>query len=877
VAVGLGTSLQYGLDDAEATLRLAVNGPNTLREGRRRGPARILLAQFTDFMVIVLLAAAVVAGAIGEPQDTIAIIAIVILNAVLGFVQESRAERALAALKAMVAPQARTRRAGAVRTIAGTELVPGDLVLLEAGNVVPADVRLSEVAQLRIEEAALTGESQPVDKITDALPHPALPLGDRRNMAYKGTIVTYGRAVGVVVATGMHTELGRIAALLREEEEVRTPLQRRLARFAQRLALGVLAICAVIFGIGLLRGEEPVLMFLTALSLAVAAIPEALPAVVTVSLALGARRMAARNALIRRLPAVETLGSVTFICSDKTGTLTANRMRVRVIRTADALSRGAQPPDAVGNAPPRMLVALALSNDAERTPDGSVSGDPTEAALFQSAADGGYEKATLELTMPRLTEIPFSSERGMMTTLHRDGGRVIAFTKGAPERVLRQCAHGVGPSGKESLDEPAMSAEAEAMAANGLRVLAVASRSFAELPDDLSPEAIERDLTFLGLVGLFDPPRPEAAAAIEECKTAGIHVVMITGDHAATATAIARQLGIVGDDDRHVVTGPSLARLSGEALGDIVETTRVYARVAPEQKLTIVRALQERGQFVAVTGDGVNDAPALQRADIGVAMGRSGTDVAREAAHMVLLDDNFATIVTAIREGRQIYDNIRKFVRYALTCNSAEIWTLFLAPLLGLPVPLLPIHILWINLVTDGLPGVVLALEPAEHGLMRRPPRPPTESIFAHGLWQHALWIGLLMGAVALFTQAWAYHSGSVHWQSMTFTVLALLQLGHLLAIRSERDPFHRRFFSNLSLLAVVIFTVGLQLATLYVRPLNPVFKTEPLSAGELAFCFALSTAGFVAVEVEKLLVRRGVLYGDDRAPASAKPGRSKS
>ncbi len=868
VATDLGTDLQSGLDDAEATLRLAVHGPNTLREGRRRGPARILLAQFTDFMVVVLLAAAVVAGAIGEPQDTIVIIAIVVLNAALGFVQEYRAERAVAALKAMVAPQARVRRAGVARTIPGTELVPGDLVLLEAGNVVPADLRVIEVAQLRIEEAALTGESQPVDKMTDVLPEPALPLGDRRNMAYKGTMVSYGRAVGVVVATGMQTELGRIAALLREEEEVKTPLQRRLARFAQRLALGILALCVVIFGIGLLRGEDPVLMFLTALSLAVAAIPEALPAVVTVSLALGARRMVARNALIRRLPAVETLGSVTFICSDKTGTLTANRMQVRAIRTADALARDAQPPDGAESAPPGLLLALALSNDAERGPDGAVQGDPTEAALFQAAADGGYEKATLERTMPRLAEIPFSSERGRMTTLHRDGGGVIAFTKGAPERVLKRCTNGLTASGVESLDQSAVSAAAEAMAADGLRVLAVASRNLAVLPEDLSPDAIEGDLTFLGLVGLLDPPRPEARAAIEECKTAGIHVVMITGDHPATAAAIARQLGIVENDDRRVIGGPELARLSGDALGDIVEDARVYARAAPEQKITIVKALQERGQFVAMTGDGVNDAPALRRANIGVAMGRSGTDVAREAAHMVLLDDNFATIVTAVREGRRIYDNIRKFVRYALTCNSAEIWTIFLAPFIGLPVPLLPIHILWINLVTDGLPGVALAVEPAERGVMRRPPRPPTESIFARGLWQHALWVGLLMGVVALVTQAWAYHTGSAHWQSMTFTVLALVQLGHLLAIRSERDAFHRRFFSNLPLLGVVMFTVGLQLATLYVPALNPVFKTEPLTGVELAFCFALSTVGFVAVEVEKLLMRRGVLYRDDRGMA---------
>jgi Ca2+-transporting ATPase len=498
-----------------------------------------------------------------------------------------------------------------------------------------------------------------------------------------------------------------------------------------------------------------------------------------------------------------------------------------------------------------------------------VQGDPTETALFQAAVDAGVEKATLQRTMPRVGEIPFSSERGKMTTLHRDGQGVVAFTKGAPERVLERCTRALTTSGVGPLDQSAVRTAAETMAADGLRVLAVASRDFPALPEDLSPDAIEVDLTFLGLVGLHDPPRPEARDAIAECRTAGIRVVMITGDHPATAGAIARQLGIVEDDDRRVVSGPELARLSGDALDDTVEDARVYARAAPEQKITIVKALQERGQFVAMTGDGVNDAPALRRADIGVAMGRGGTDVAREAAHMVLLDDNFATIVAAVREGRRIYDNIRKFIKYTLTSNSGEIWALFLAPFLGLPVPLLPIHILWINLVTDGLPGLALAVEPQERGVMRRPPRPPGESIFARGLWQHAVWVGLLMGGATLFTQAWAYHTGYAHWQSMTFTVLTLSQLGHVLAIRSDRDSvFRQGFLSNVPLLGAVLFTVGLQLATLYVPAFNPVFKTEPLTASELAFCLAISTVVFFAVEGEKLLVRRGMLYQDDARAA---------
>jgi len=860
------------LSPAEAAARLAGVGPNLIIETRRRGPGRILLEQFTDVMVLVLLAAAVVAGAIGEPQDTIAIIAIVVLNATLGFVQEIRAERAVAALKAMAAPQARVRRGGSVEMVAGGELVPGDLVILEAGNIVPADLRLVETADLRVEEAALTGESHPLEKRIDVLTDAGLPIGDRRNMGYKGTMVAHGRAVGIVVATGMRTELGRIATLLSEEDELKTPLQRRLARFAQRLAVVVLALCVMIFGVGLLRGEEPVLMFLTALSLAVAAIPEALPAVVTVSLALGARRMVARRALVRRLSAVETLGSVTFVCSDKTGTLTQNRMQVAALRAA----AGPAPPGELappsGRAAELLYLALGLSHDAERGADGTVRGDPTEAALLDAAEVAGFTKAALEARFPRVAEIPFSSERGRMTTLHRDGVAVLAFTKGAPEQVLPLCTGRLLGDSLAPPDDGAAARAVEVMAAEGLRVLAVASRKFTMPPSNLDPAAIETGLTLVGLVGLRDPPRPEAQEAVRLCTSAGITVVMITGDHPVTARAIAAELGIIRAGQERMLTGPELARLSDDEVAMAVGDVRVYARVAPEQKITIVRALQGRGEFVAMTGDGVNDAPALRRADIGVAMGRAGTDVAREAAHMVLLDDNFATIVAAVREGRRIFDNIRKFIRYALACNSAEIWTLFLAPFLGLPIPLLPIHILWINLVTDGLPGVALAVEPEEPGLMERPPRPPHESIFAHGLWQHVVWVGLLMGGVTLFTQAWAYRTGSAHWQSMTFTVLALSQLGHVLAIRSERSSIFRQgLLSNLPLFGAVVFTLILQLATIYVPALNPIFRTQPLSPSELALCLGLSTVVFLAVEGEKWLIRRGRLYRSGGEQAAAR------
>ena len=555
----LGVYLAVGLHTDEAAGRLAVHGPNAIVAARRRGPLRMLLAQFTDFMVLVLLASAVLAGVLGEPEDIVAIVAIVILNAVLGFVQEYRAERALTALQALAAPHARVRRSGDTRTIPAADLVPGDVVLLEAGSLVPADLRLVEAAQLKVDEAALTGESHPVEKITSPLTEPDLPLGDRRNMAYKGTVVTYGRGAGVVAATGMLTELGRIATLLRDEDEVKTPLQKRLTRLGQRLSVAVIVLCAVIFGIGLLRGEEPGLMFLTALSLAVAGIPEALPAVVTISLALGARKMLKRNALIRRLPAVETLGSVTYICSDKTGTLTQNRMQVEAFHVGNQLVR--EPPVANHEEPWSLLLAgLALSNDAVRGRNGDVAGDPTEVALLLAAARAGREKAELEAQSPRVAEIPFSSERARMTTLHRRADQIVAFTKGAPERVLGDCIDRLTGNGNVSLDRSAVLAAAEEMARSGLRVLAVSYRFLQEIPAALESSAIETGQTFLGLIGLLDPPRPEARDAVALCQSAGIHVVMVTGDHPATAGAIARALGIE-PGTQGVMTGKNCASL----------------------------------------------------------------------------------------------------------------------------------------------------------------------------------------------------------------------------------------------------------------------------------------------------------------------------
>jgi len=865
VAAMLDTSVSQGLESGVAERRLA-QGRNEIAEAPPRPAWLVFLDQFRDFMIGMLLVAAALSAAIGEITDSLVIAAILVLNALIGAAQELRAERAVRSLKKFAAVNAKVLRGGAVLYQDASELVPGDVVLVEAGDLVPADLRLFETAAFRMNESTLTGESVEVDKFSHAIAEPELTLGDRRNMAFRGTFASHGRARGLVVATGMNTELGRIAAYLGAGERDKTPLQERLAGFGRRLALMALSICALVFIHGLLRGEPLVLMFMTAVSLAVAAVPEALPAVVTVALALGAARMVRHQALARRLPAVETLGSVSVICSDKTGTLTQNRMWVESLYAPDGerIVTG-KPGD--GSLPLRLFQAMALNNDARGE---SPQAEPTEAALLAAARAAGMDKAAIERELPRVAEIPFDSSRKMMTTVHRSAEGWVAYTKGAPERVLPRCIRllrGGEPDGFGPVEPMLL---AERMAAEGMRVIAYARRQWPRLPDTDDSDGTETELEFLGLVGLIDPPRPEAAEAVALCAGAGITPVMITGDHPATAANIAVRLGIARAGAR-VINGIELARMGDAELAECAREVRVYARVDPEQKIRIVEALQRNGLCVAMTGDGVNDAPALKRADIGVAMGRSGTDVAREAADMVLLDDNFATIVRAVSEGRRIYDNIRRFVRFVMGGNTGEILTIFAAPFLGLPLPLLPIHLLWVNLLTDGLPGLALAAEPASPDVMRRPPRPRGESLFAHGLWQQVVWVGLLIAVLTLSVQAWGFAQGNSHWQTMAFTVLTFAQLAQSLAVRSERDSlFAIGVSSNPALLGAVALTALLQLAVIYLPAANTIFKTQPLTGFELALCISAGLAVLLAVEFEKWLIRRSGIYGIPRSEIAA-------
>lgn len=832
-----------GLSERVATQRISVYGTNTLQEQKKKQFWQLLLRQFSDFMILVLLAAAVLSGLIGNVTDAIIILVIVVLNALIGCIQEYRAARAVTALKQLTTPYTQVLRDGSVCYIAASQVVPGDIALLETGNLVPADIRLLESHALRIEESALTGEAIPTDKITDALPDGELALGDRRNMAYKGTKVVYGRGTGIVVATGMHTELGGIAGILQENEK-KTPLQQRMLDFGKKLSWLIMAICLLLFLTGLMRGEQPLNMLLLATSLAVAAIPEALPALITITLALGAKKMVKKNVLIRKLPAVETLGAVTFICTDKTGTLTQNKMKVTrfiPVPTDLKLSDDFSP----------LECAMAVNHDVRETQEGTWTGDPTEIALVDYIVSVHSRKALQQINaiLPRIAELPFDSERKCMTTIHRYKDRFIVISKGAAEKIFGMLA-------EDQHTEQAQK-DIALMAGEGMRALAFGYKIIDSLPEPFCPETVEYQLRFAGLTGMADPPRAEVKQAIKACRSAGITPVMITGDHLQTAIAIGKQIGLLQEKDL-VVSGDELAAMSEEELAQKVEHIRIYARVSPLQKLNIVKALQSKNHFVAMTGDGVNDAPSLSAANIGVAMGITGTDVSKEAAHMILLDDNFATIVKAIKEGRRIYDNIRKFVKYILTCNSAEIAIIFLAPLLGLPVPLLPIQILWINLVTDSLPGLALATEKAERNIMQRPPRKYNESLFADGIGRHIIWAGLFLTGITIGTQAVSLAVGNTHWQTMVFTVLSLAQLAHIFAIRSDHEFIYRKgIFSNPALLVIILATFLLQLAVIYLPWANRVFKTQPLSIGELLITIVIAASIFHAVELEKWIFQK--------------------
>ncbi len=895
----LQTDIQGGLSDSEVKSRLEKYGRNELIDKGTKSPWLILWDQIKEIMVVILIIAALVSALLGETNDVIVIMAIVILNAILGFSQEYRAEQAIAALKKLAVPTVKVRRDGHVQEISSTELVPGDLVLLEAGNLVPADGRLVECINLKVQESALTGESEAVEKTVRRLKQNDLTLGDRLNMVFMGTMVTYGRGTAVITETGMKTELGNIAALIQNVEQVQTPLQRRLEELGKQLAWAALGIILIVIVLGFFIRDPntPIidtveLLLLTGISMAVAAIPEGLAAVVTITLSLGSQRMLKRNALIRKLPAVETLGSVTVICSDKTGTLTENLMTVTALDIAgqsariDAIidTKGAiiehDAPELDPQFPPEdralslLIKAAALCNDAvlEIGPRGTerAIGDPTEGALVVAAAKLGFDESELDKRWPRVGEIPFTSERKRMTTIHRveadrddkiapwGDAPYVAFSKGAVDSLLTV-------SGKVWDGENAAPLDAEmrerieeanaALAGKGQRVLGVAFRPL-ETAEFEEETAVESDQVFVGLVAMIDPPRAEVKDAVARAKAAGIRSIMITGDHPLTAQHIAKNLKIT-DNNKHL-TGLELATMSVEDLKNVVEDISVYARVSPEHKLNIVNALQEKGHIVAMTGDGVNDAPALKKAEIGVAMGITGTDVSKEAADMVLLDDNFATIVSAVEEGRTIFDNIRKFIKYTLSSNTGELIVMLLSPFLGMPLALVPLQILWINLVTDGLPGLALAVEDSERGIMKRPPFHPKESIFSRGMGKRILWIGFLMGVVSLgLGYVYWLQDPNGPWQTMVFTTLTLAQMGNALAIRSNIDSiFKIGFFSNKLMVVAVLITFVLQLALIYTPFLQKFFSTEALSLNDLLIALAASSVVFIAVEIEKWVRR---------------------
>nr|WP_204618787.1 calcium-transporting P-type ATPase, PMR1-type [Desulforadius tongensis] len=858
----LGSSAEKGLDEREAKGRLKHFGPNQLVAAPKSPPWVMFLNQFKDFMVLVLIAATVVSGFLHEWADAITIIIIVVVNAVLGFVQEFRAEKSMEALKQLAAPEAKVIRNGAERRVPAAELVPGDVVLLESGDKVPADMRLLETVNLEVEESSLTGESNPVPKRAGKMERENVSVGDTCNMAYMGTVVTRGRARGIVVSTGMASEMGQIAGMIQEVGEEQTPLQRRLAQLGKVLVAFCLFICALVVVLGVMRGEPAYRMFLAGVSLAVAAIPEGLPAIVTIALAIGVQRMIKRNSIIRRLPAVETLGCATVICSDKTGTLTQNKMTVRRVVTAGAEAEvsgeGYSPrgdftfvKGREGKEFRLLLKAAALCNNSVLTKgeigvggllrrfskpqrEWNISGDPTEGALLVMAAKAGIWRRQIEKEERRVAELPFDSDRKRMTVIYSDkNNNRTAYVKGAPDVVLELCTR-VYSSGKilpmTTATRKSIARQNAVMAGEALRVLALAVRELPSNITDYNEDTVERNLVFLGLAGMIDPPRPEALQAVLTCRRAGIKTVMITGDHRLTARAIGEELGLLGHNGK-VLTGVQLDAMDDETLQREAENVAVYARVSPRHKLRIVRALKNNGHVVAMTGDGVNDAPAVKEADIGIAMGKTGTDVTKEASSMVLADDNFKSIVDAVEEGRGIYDNIRKFIRYLLSCNVGEVLVMFLAVLGGLPLPLLPIQILWMNLVTDGLPAMALGVDPAHRDIMNRPPRHPQESVFANGLGWRILGSGtvIALGTLVAFCLGLVWRDEALA-RTMAFNTLVFFQLFYVFVCRSEHHSIlDIGLFTNPHLLVAVAVSAALQLMVVYVPFLQPIFKTVPL------------------------------------------------
>ncbi len=875
----------YGLDNTSALERREYYGSNELTEKDKKSVLRILFGQLKEVMVIILLAAAFINGIfLKEYLDTIVILIIVVLNTLLGFWQEYKAEEALAALKKLAVPHVRVRRNGVVREISSKELVPGDILLIEAGNIVPADARLINSAHLRVQEATLTGESEPVEKDHSFVAKKDLVIADQKNMLFTGTIITFGRGEAVVTATGMQTELGKIASLLQDVKEEQTPLQKRLSKLGYVLALSAALLILIIASISFLNSQDIILTLKTAISMAVAAIPEGLPAVVTIALALGARKLFIHKSLIRNLPSVETLGSVTVICSDKTGTLTQNKMTVTKVALAEKeLSLDKLSSANVLNTHSDaglLLLAGTLCNDSTVTREKNkfiTTGDPTESALAVAGFEAGLIREETERVLPRTGELPFSSERKRMTTVHKISPspqfeslfapllktgkkELLSFTKGAVDGLLEISTHVlVGkdvvmltPEYKQKLLKRNLK-----FAGQGMRVIGAACKPIKNKKVKIS-ESIEQELIFIGMAAMIDPVRPEIKNAVRTCKKAGIRPIMITGDHPLTALALARQVGITRDES--YLTGTDLSRLSVEELKEVVKTVSVYARVSPEHKMKLVDALQSLGHVVAMTGDGVNDAPALKSADIGIAMGITGTDVSKEASDMVLLDDNFATIVSAVKEGRTIYDNIKRFIRYILTGNVGEILVMLFGPLLGLPLPLLPLQILWINLVTDGAPAVAMGYELPERDTMDRPPYSPRESVFARGVGKQIVWTGFLVAVISLGVGLIYAHMGAAQetWRTMIFSTLTFCQLQLALSVRSTKTSiFKLNFFSNLPLIIAVLCTFVLQLLLIYLPYLRTIFKTAALGIEELAVCIAASLLIIVGVEIEKAVMQK--------------------